>query len=158
MKRRHFLKTTFFTIAGLLCGIPKAHTSKIADNTVFSNINTQGWITIPSDFCDLIGSSPRSTLTVSRMDGRLVVYPPKEWHELKKKIDERAIESETVRKFRHFFVHAAVECPVSKQGHMLIPKDFRDYAHLKRKAVVIKAQDHFQIWDYVRWRTENKRF
>lgn len=157
MERRHFLKTASFGILGLFCRAPKTHATRFSTNTMLTDIDSQGWITIPSDFLRIIEQSAQSTLTMSKMDGCLVAYPIEQWNDLRNKVDRMVIESDVMRKFRRFFVYGAFECPVDKQGRMLIPNNFRDYADLKTKAIVIRTGDHLEIWDWRKWKADDNK-
>jgi MraZ protein len=94
-------------------------------------------------------------VVVSRMDGTLFVYPYSRWSEIEEKIDSQAEKSEYMRRFRRFFIGNAAECPLDKQGRVLVPPELRSYAALEKDIALVGVTDHFEIWNREKWKSEN---
>ena len=59
--------------------------------------------------------------------------------------------SEEVKAFQRVFISAAAECPIDKQGRILIPPTLREYAAIGRDVVIVGMTRRFEIWARERW-------
>ena len=57
---------------------------------------------------------------------------------------------------RHI-VSGAEECPLDKQGRILIPQTLREYAKLDREVAIIGMVSNFEIWDRERYEVHRVR-
>jgi MraZ protein len=51
----------------------------------------------------------------------------------------------------------ASETNIDSQGRIVIPGNLKDYAKIDKKAVVIGAGDHIEIWDFDTWEDYSQR-
>ena len=49
--------------------------------------------------------------------------------------------------FRRFIMAGKEECPLDKQGRILISPSLRDYAQLSRDLILVGMTNWFEIWD-----------
>jgi MraZ protein len=122
----------------------------------FHTIDPKGRIIIPSRFRDTIRSTGENTLMVTRMDGCLYAYTFQEWREIENRVLARAEQGENMRRFRRVFIGGAFECPLDKQGRVLIPPVLRQYANLEKEIALVGVLNHFEIWDQDLWEEENR--
>jgi MraZ protein len=54
-------------------------------------------------------------------------------------------------RFQRAYVSAARECPLDGQGRVVIPPVLRQYAGLKREAILTGETHKFSIWDREQW-------
>jgi MraZ protein len=120
----------------------------------FHTIDEKGRFAIPARFRDILGASEVDSVTVTTLDGCLKAYTREEWRKIEKKILDLAEKSDTMRRFRRWFIGRACECPCDKQGRVLIPSPLRTYASLDREIVLVGVLDHFEIWDRTLWEQE----
>lgn len=125
--------------------------------TTSHNIDPKGRIIVPARFRKLVQDNGGG-LMVTRMDGSLWAYLYPEWEKVEQKILALSKTSETMRRFRRFFVGSATECRVDKQGRILIPPDLRLRANLTKEIMLVGQLDHFQIWDREQYEADNERF
>lgn len=124
----------------------------------FHTIDPKGRLIIPSRFRDVLHASSFNSLMVSKMDGALAAYPFEEWQKIEQRVLNMAVKSDTIRRFRRFFIGGAFDCPHDKQGRILIPSALREYAGLRKDIVLVGVLDHFEIWAKENWCNEEDQF
>ena len=118
-------------------------------------IDSKGRIIIPSRFRQVLDAIKSEVLVISRLDGGLVAYPYEKWTQIEDKILALAEKSDRMRRFRRFFIGAAIECRIGSQNRVLISPKLRTYAGLEKDIVLVGVLDHFEIWDSDRLESEN---
>jgi len=56
-----------------------------------------------------------------------------------------------MRSFVRYFFSGASECPLDKQGRILIPPSLREFAELEKEVVVAGLANRIEIWSKGRW-------
>ena len=118
-------------------------------------IDRKGRIAIPAKFREALeqeyGGQP---LIVTNLERCLVAFPLPEWV----RFEERAVEIPTndpkAQLWLRFFMSAAVECPLDRQGRILIPNNLREHAAIDRVAVLASMGRRFEIWSKDRLQQE----
>ena len=121
----------------------------------FHTIDEKGRFAIPARFRDILRASEVDGVTITTLDGCLKVYTREEWRKIEGRILDLAEKSDTMRRFRRWFIGRACECVCDKQGRVLVPPVLRQYAEIERDIVLVGVLDHFEIWDRNRWDEEN---
>jgi MraZ protein len=111
-------------------------------------------MSIPSRFRDHIAQRYTDILVVTNFDRCLVAYPLEEWEALERKAAGLPQLKKEVKAFQRFFISGATECPIDKQGRILIPPTLRQYAGIGRNAVLVGLLKKFEIWSKERWQQE----
>jgi len=124
----------------------------------FHTIDTKGRIIIPSRFRELIIENGGEGLILSKIDGMLVAYPYDIWSEIEKKILTRTDKTDALRRLKRFFIGSASDCPIDKQGRVLVPPSLRQYSGLGKDIVLVGVLDHFEIWSRENWDVESRKF
>src|SRR3990167_10780354 len=99
-------------------------------------IDTKGRTSIPSKFREGLVANHDERLIITNFDGALWAYPVVEWTAIENKVAALPQFKEGVNALRRVFISAATECPIDKQGRILISPTLRDYAGLKRDIVL----------------------
>jgi MraZ protein len=81
----------------------------------------------------------------------LDVYPLDEWLRFEEEIKKKPKFDRRMLIFQNYYLAAAYECSVDKQGRILIPPTLRQYASLKRDVILVSALEKFRIWDKEDW-------
>lgn len=119
-------------------------------------IDEKGRVSIPVKYREALNGLEDAfaeILIVSTdFDGCLVAYPVKEWRQIEEKIRKLPMMDPGVKDFLRFFYSWAVECPLDRQGRILIPPALRDYASLYRDTMLIGMMNKIEFWDLQRWR------
>lgn len=122
----------------------------------FHTIDPKGRIIIPSRFRDTIRAAGENLLMITRMDGCLYAYTFEEWRQIETRVMAVTEQGENMRRFRRVFIGGAFECPLDKQGRVLIPPVLRQYAKLEKDIALVGVLNHFEIWDQAAWEEENR--
>lgn len=115
------------------------------------NIDTKGRLSIPSKFREVLSGNSDERLIITNFDQCLWAYPFPEWQELERKVAELPQFLDEVRSLQRVFISAATECPLDKQGRILIPPSLREYAAINRDVIVVGMTKRIEIWAKERW-------
>lgn len=84
----------------------------------------------------------------------LELFPNEDWCEVEDKLlgleGTRSFDP-NLQKLIRFKISGAQECPIDKQGRILIPATLREYAGLDREVAVVGVGNHLQLWDKARF-------
>lgn len=114
-------------------------------------LDTKGRISIPSKFRDILATSFDERLIVTNFDQCLWAYPVSEWLSLEEKVGKLPQFLEEVKALQRVFISAAVECPLDRQGRILLPTELREYAAIDRDVVVVGMTKRIEFWARERW-------
>ena len=98
----------------------------------------------------LEGCGGRLVVTVDR-DHCLLVYPLPEWEIIESKLVDLPSLNKTARLLQRLLIGHATELEMDGQGRILLPAILRDFAGLKKKAVLIGQGKKLEIWDEDTW-------
>jgi MraZ protein len=116
-------------------------------------IDSKGRISIPVKFRDVLnGKDTNGLIVTNEFDGCLVAYPINEWKIVEEKISSFPDIRKEIKAYQRFFISGAVECPIDKQGRILIPPILRDYAVLTKDVVFVGMLNKFEIWSRKNWK------
>ncbi len=118
------------------------------------SLDAKGRMSIPARFREHVASHYSEILILTNLDRCLVAYPLEEWEALERRAASLPQMKKAVQAFQRFFISGATECPIDKQGRILIPPTLREHAGLKKDAVVIGLLKKFEIWSKERWQQE----
>ena len=124
-------------------------------------IDAKGRVSIPARYREVVVSSGRSELVVTRCPKspppRLEAYPIGAWEKLDEQLQNRAGRFDgDVMLFEDFFVGNAQSCEIDSQGRILIPTALREWAGLEKEIVFSGARDRFRIWNREAWEQEQQ--
>ncbi len=114
-------------------------------------IDAKGRLSVPSRFRDTLGSNYDERVIITNFDQCLWAYPVSEWQVLEGKVSALPQFMEEVKALQRVFISAAVECPIDKQGRIIIPASLRDYAGMSRDVIIVGMTKRFEIWAKDRW-------
>ncbi len=84
----------------------------------------------------------------------LALYPFEDWCEFEESLLNLSSVDPDVGSYARFMVSGASECPVDKQGRILVPPALREYAGLDREVTVAGVGNRLELWDKVRFNAE----
>ena len=114
-------------------------------------LDSKGRLSIPSKFRETLATNYDERLIVTNFDQCLWAYPLPEWQELERKVAALPQFLEEVRALQRVFISAATECPLDKQGRILLPVSLRDYADIKKDVVIVGMTKRIEVWSKERW-------
>lgn len=82
----------------------------------------------------------------------LDVFPHDQWVKLEESLAAKPQFNQRILWFQQYYVSAAQECVVDKQGRVLMPPGLRSYAGLEKDVVFTPAFSKFRMWSRETWR------
>jgi MraZ protein len=119
-------------------------------------VDSKGRLSIPVKFRDVLLGKGDERLVITNfvIDSMrcLDVYPVDEWVRFEEEIKRKPKFDRRMVMFQNYYLAAACECVVDKQGRVLIPPLLRQYANLKRDVVLVAALEKFRVCDKEAWK------
>lgn len=85
------------------------------------------------------------------LDNCLYLYSLKEWEVLARKLAALPISRADSRAFSRLMLAGAMDVTLDQLGRILIPDYLKEYAGLKKQAVVTGLYNRIEIWDADKW-------
>lgn len=112
------------------------------------SIDDKGRVTMPVKFREALGQ----VFYITRgLDNCLAIYSESEWIRFQENLNSNRQAKKDFRKIQRFFMSAAYECTLDKQGRLLISQTLRDYANIDKDVTVIGVTNRLEIWDQETW-------
>ena len=83
----------------------------------------------------------------------LELHPFSDWEEYERQIVSMATIDPKAQAYTRMMVSGAVECPIDKQGRILVPPHLREFAQLDREVTVAGVGTKIELWDAARFAT-----
>jgi MraZ protein len=117
------------------------------------NIDAKGRIVMPTRYRERLQSDSRSTvvLTIDTDEQCLLLYPLPEWEEIEKKLAVLPSFNPEARRIQRLLIGHATDTEMDGQGRILLPPLLREYAGLKKHAVLVGQGKKFELWDDTCW-------
>ncbi|MBI5747123.1 MAG: division/cell wall cluster transcriptional repressor MraZ [Nitrospirae bacterium] len=117
------------------------------------NIDSKGRVSIPVRFREVLqGRFEECLIITADFDGCLAGYPKEEWQTIAEKAKSLPMMQKEVKEFMRFFYSRAVECPLDKQGRILITPELREYAGVNKEVILVGMYSKIEIWNIDKWR------
>ncbi|MFP4657293.1 MAG: division/cell wall cluster transcriptional repressor MraZ [Desulfonatronovibrionaceae bacterium] len=115
-------------------------------------------IMLPPEFREEIyqGDS-EGRLMLTNFDQCVVGYPIPDWEKIEERFSRLNMANRKFRDFHRFFISGAMEAALDKQGRILVPPYLRDYAGLRREAVLAGVGRKSEIWDLERFEAQRSK-
>ena len=81
----------------------------------------------------------------------IFLYDKEDWTNEAKKQVESPISDLKTRDLKRYMFASAAESAIDSQGRIVLPASLKIYATIDKKACVIGAGDHIEIWDADTW-------
>lgn len=116
-------------------------------------LDDKGRLSVPSRFREILAEKqiPEKLIITQGLDTCLFGYPLDEWKTFEQKIIHRPLNRGDDRYFVRRLLAGAVECPLDKQGRIVLPAALRQYAGLAREVVIVGVSNRFEIWAPDKW-------
>ena len=121
----------------------------------YHTLDSKGRLSIPSRFREVLSEHQEDVLILTNFDTCLLGFTREEWSLLEEKIRGQSMFSNMLRKdvraFVRYFFSGASECPLDKQGRILIPPSLREFAALEKEVVLAGLANRIEIWSREKW-------
>jgi len=114
-------------------------------------LDAKGRLSVPSRFREILSQHREETLILTTFDNCLAGFPSDEWEVLEEKVRGLSMLQKDVRAFTRYFFSSAQECPVDRQGRILIPTTLREDAGLEKDVVLLGVANRIEVWSKARW-------
>lgn len=86
----------------------------------------------------------------------LRAFPIPEWEEFENTLMTEGRKQKGLAKLMRYIIGSVAECPLDKQGRILLPQHLRQEACLDKEVVLVGMLSHVEIWDRETWAEENE--
>lgn len=124
------------------------------------SIDSKGRMAVPSRFRERLAvvSGGRLVQTLNPLDRALWLYPLPEWELIEAKLAALSDFDRQSRRAKQMMRGYATDCEPDAQGRILIPNELREYAMLRREAVVLGQGNKFEVWDRSAWEAQRDQW
>jgi len=123
----------------------------------FHIMDNKGRVSIPVRYREVLQERQDRQLILTNWDGYILAFPQSEWVKVEAKLGELALFRKDYRSFQRFLISGVEECPLDRQGRILIPQTLREYAKLGREVAVVGLVRNFEIWDRERYEAHRRQ-
>lgn len=112
------------------------------------NMDDKGRLAVPAKFRALLKTG---AVVTKGLDNCLFLYPKKEWQKMAAKLAALPVGPANSRAFARHMLAGAMDVDFDNQGRIVLPDYLRQFAGLKKKAVIAGLYDRLEIWDEETW-------
>lgn len=112
-------------------------------------IDDKGRLAVPAKFRSALKNG---AVVTHGLDHCLFVFEKKEWGIWASKIKAMRIAKSNSRAFGRLMLGGAMEASLDVQGRILIPDYLKEYAGLKKNAIITGLYNRLEIWDAENWK------
>jgi len=116
-------------------------------------IDAKGRVSIPSRFREVLSAryGEDRLIVTSFNEPCLMAFPVAEWQALEEKVRALPRFDPKVMQFKRLFISGASECPIDRNGRILIPPVLREFAGLERDVIWAGMVEFIEIWSRASW-------
>ena len=117
------------------------------------SIDRKGRLILPARFREVCKESGIEKFYITRgLDKCIFMFTEDEWRSQESKFKGLSFTKQEARSFNRLFFSGASEVVPDKQGRFIIPDYLKEYAGVKRDAVVIGVSNRIEVWDELTWK------
>ena len=119
-------------------------------------LDGKGRLNIPSRFRDILREQYEERLMVTPWLKCLKAYPLPQWEKMELTLLAHLQEQPHMKKMIRYMIGGVVECPLDKQGRILLPPKLREECGIDKEVVISGVMTYFEILDKETWEKDNK--
>lgn len=112
------------------------------------SIDPKGRLAVPAKFR---AELEQGAVVTKGVDNCLILYTMDEWKATAEKISALSTTQANTRAYQRHMLAGAMDVQLDKQGRMILPDYLRQYAGLKKKAVITGLYNRLEVWDEANW-------
>ena len=120
------------------------------------NMDVKGRMAIPArqrepilNICD-----GKLVLTIDTQSPCLALYPIGEWNRIELQVQNLPALKPQIKRFQRLVLGYATDVDLDSSGRLLLPPSLREYAHLKKKLVLVGQGNKLEVWAENLWLEE----
>ena len=120
------------------------------------NMDVKGRMAIPArqrepilNICD-----GKLVLTIDTQSPCLALYPIGEWDRIELEVQNLPALKPQVKRFQRLVLGYATDVDLDSSGRLLLPPSLREYAHLKKRLVLVGQGNKLELWAENLWLEE----
>ena len=117
------------------------------------NIDEKNRISVPVKFRSALAEG---CIVTRGLDHCLWIYPLSEWQKIASDIANLPITQKNSRSFARLMLSGAMDMEMDRSGRINLPGYLKDYAAIKKKAVICGVYNRLEIWPEETWNTFKK--
>lgn len=115
-------------------------------------IDRKGRLILPSKFRETCKECGIEKFFLTRgLDKCIFMFAEEEWRIQEQKFKNMPFTKQESRSFNRMFFSGAVDINPDRQGRFIIPGFLKEYAGIKKDAIVIGVSSRIEIWDKQAW-------
>jgi len=111
-------------------------------------VDSKGRLPLPPKFRQELG--PELILTKG-IETCIVGYPVAEWHRVADGLTAKTVASDNLRMLNRQMFSSAYPASLDGQGRITLPTKLRQHAQIEDTAIIVGANNYFEIWDPKLW-------
>ena len=116
------------------------------------SIDRKGRLILPAKFREVAKNQFVEKFFVTRgLDKCLFMFSEEEWRSQENKFKTMSFTKQQPRIFIRLFFSSAVDVSFDKQGRILLPQYLKDFAQIKKDAVIVGVSNRIEIWAKDKW-------
>lgn len=119
------------------------------------NIDVKGRFVMPTRYRERLQLDSKNAvvLTIDTEERCLLLYPLPDWEEIERKLAALPSFNPAARRIQRLLIGHATDVEIDGQGRILLPPLLREYAELKKSAVLVGQGKKFELWDEAHWQS-----
>lgn len=117
-------------------------------------IDSKNRISLPAAFRQELARRSERAPIVTTGHQSLDLYAYEDWEAFESKIVGIAAVDPEAQAYARVMVSGATECPIDKQGRILVPPHLQEYAGLDREVTLAGVGPKIELWDSVRFESQ----
>ena len=117
-------------------------------------IDTKNRMSLPAGFRSEIQRRSDNPPIITNAHRCLELHPFEDWQLFEERIVGIATIDPQAQAYARMMVSGAVECPIDKQGRILVPQHLREYAGLEREVTVAGVGHKIELWNSARFEAD----
>jgi len=115
------------------------------------SLDAKGRLAVPTRHRDALASAGGGIVLTAHPDGCLLLYPHLTWEPIGARIQSLPSFDAQARAWQRLLVGHAEELQLDAQGRILVSRELRVFAGLKKNVKLIGQGSHFEVWDVEAW-------
>lgn len=112
------------------------------------NLDEKGRLQVPVKFRSKLSDG---AVITRGLDSCLFLYTKEEWQKIAEKVSALPMSNPKARSFSRLLLAGAMEVEFDKTGRIVIPAFLRQYAGLKKSAILAGLWGKIEIWSEEKW-------